>query len=98
MRLVLALTVMVVLPAALSWAVCTGMRVLSPASSRKRRITIAAGVAGAVPVLVPLTGMIRRALPYGIIPVLALFMLGLIIAVVVGLPVAIRTTRGDYPA
>lgn len=98
MGIVLALIVLVLLPAVLSWGVCSGMRVLSPSSSRKRRTAIAASVAGVVPVLVPLIGMFRRALPYGVVPVLALLVLGLLIAVVVGLPVAIRTTRDDFPA
>jgi len=98
MGIVLAFVVMVLLPAALSWGICTGMRVLSPASSRRRRLAIAASIAGLVPVLLPLIVMIRRGLPYGLIPVLALLVLGLVIAVVVGLPVAIRTTRRDFPA
>lgn len=93
MGIVLGLVVLVLLPAALSWGICSGMRVLSPVSTRRRRVGIAAVVAGVVPVLLPLLGMVRRGLPYGVIPVLALLVLGLIIAVLVGLPVAIRTTR-----
>lgn len=98
MGIVLGLIVMVLLPAALSWGICSGMRVLSPESTRRRRVGIAAAVAGVVPVLLPLVAMVRRGLPYGVIPVLALVVLGLIIAVAVGLPVAIRTTRNDSPA
>lgn len=98
MGIVLGLIVMVLLPAALAWGICSGMRVLSPDSTRRRRIGIAATVAGVVPVLLPLLVMVRRGLPYGVIPVLALLVLGLIIAVLVGLPVAIRTTRRDFPA
>ncbi|MCE2841974.1 MAG: hypothetical protein ACK44O_16255 [Novosphingobium sp.] len=98
MGIVLGLIVMVLLPAALSWGICSGMRVLSPESTRRRRVGIAATVAGVVPVLLPLVAMVRRGLPYGVIPILALVVLGLIIAVLVGLPVAIRTTRNDFPA
>lgn len=98
MGIVLGLIVMVLLPAALAWGICSGMRVLSPDSTRRRRVGIAATVAGVVPVLLPLLVMVRRGLPYGVIPVLALLVLGLIIAVLVGLPVAIRTTRRDFPA
>lgn len=98
MGIVLGLIVMVLLPAALSWGICGGMRVLSPKGSRKRRVVTAAGVAGLIPVLLPLLAMIRRGLPYGMVPVLALLVLGLIIGVAVGLPVAIRTTKGDFPA
>ncbi len=98
MGFLLALIVMVALPAALAWGICTGMRVLSPHSSRKRRITIAATVAGLIPVLLPLIAMFRRGLPYGTIPVLALLVLGALIAVVIGLPVAFRTTRNDFHA
>ena len=98
MGIFLALIVMVALPAALAWSICTGMRVLSPHSGRKRRITIAATVAGLIPILLPLIAMVRRGLPYGTVPVLALLVLGAIIAVDVGLPVAIRTTRNDFPA
>ncbi len=93
MGLLLGLIVMVLLPAALAWAICSGMRVLSPDSSRKRRIATAASVAGIFPVLLPLVAMIRRGLPYGIIPIVALLVLGFIIAVAVGVPVAIRATR-----
>lgn len=98
MGIVLGLIVMVLLPAALSWGICGGMRVLSPTSSRKRRVITAAGIAGLIPVLLPLLAMIRRGLPYGIIPVLALLVLGLIIGLGVALPVAIRATRNDFPA
>lgn len=98
MGIVLGLIVMVLLPAALSWGICSGMRVLSPDSTRRRRVGIAATVAGMVPVLLPLVVMVRRGLPYGVIPVLALLLLGVIIAVLVGLPIAMRTTRNDFPA
>jgi len=98
MGIVLGLIVLIALPAALAWGICTGMRVLSPASSRKRRVAIAASVAGLIPVLLPLIAMFRRGLPYGVIPIVALLVLGVIIAVIVGLPVAIRATRRDFPA
>ena len=94
----LGLAVMVLLPAALSWGICNGMRVLSPTSSRRRRLWFAAGIAGLIPVLVPLATMIARRLPYGMVPVIALLVLGAIISLVIGLPVAIRSTRGDFPA
>ena len=95
---VLGLIVMVLLPAALAWGICNGMRVLSPDSTRKRRVAIAAGAAGTIPVLLPLVAMIRRGLPYGLVPIIPLLILGLIIAVAVGLPVALRATRDDFPA
>lgn len=98
MRLVLGLIVMVLLPGALAWGICNGMRVLSPDGTRKRRVAIAAGAAGTIPVLLPLVAMIRRSLPYGLVPIVALLILGLIIAVAVGLPVALRATRNDVPA
>lgn len=98
MAVVLGLIVLVLLPAALAWGICGGMRVLNPASGRKRRIMIAAGTAGLVPVLLPLVAMVRRGLPYGGVPIIALLVLGLIIAVTIGLPVAVRSTRNDFTA
>jgi len=95
---ILGVIVMVLLPAALAWGICNGMRALSPNSGRKQRILISATIAGLVPVLLPLVAMVRRGLPLGLIPVIALALLGLIIATAVGLPVAIRTTRNDFPA
>lgn len=97
MSILLGLIVMVLLPAALSWGICNGMRAVSPASSRRRRLCIATGIAGLIPVLVPLATMIAGGLPYGVVPVMALLVLGAIISVVIGLPVAIRSTRGDFP-
>jgi hypothetical protein len=96
--IVLALIVMVALPAALAWGICSGMRVLSPQSSRRSRVARAAGIAGLIPVLLPLVVMIQRGLPYGLVPVVALLVLGVIIAGVVGLPVALRTTRNNFSA
>lgn len=98
MAVIPGLIVLVLLPAALAWGICGGMRVLSPASGRKSRIMVAAGTAGLVPVLLPLIAMVRRGLPFGAIPIIALLVLGLIIAVTVGLPVAIRSTRNDFAA
>lgn len=98
MSILLGLIVMVLLPAALSWGICNGMRALSPTSSRRRRLWIAAGIAGLIPVLVPLATMIARGLPYGMVPVIALLVLGATISLVIGLPVAIRSTRGDFTA
>lgn len=96
MGILLGLIVMVLLPAGLAWGICSGMRVLNPDSGRKRRILISAATAGAIPVLLPLVAMLRRGMPYGIIPVIALLALGLLIALLIGLPVAIRTTRNDF--
>ena len=98
MPFILGVIVMVLLPAALAWGTCSGMRVLSPNSGRKQRILISATIAGLVPVLLPLVAMVRRGLPFGVFPVIALALLGLIMAIAVGLPVAIRTTRNDFPA
>lgn len=98
MRIVLGLTVIVLLPAAIASAICAGMRVLRPASTRRSRVMLAAGVAGLLPVFLPLARMIARGLPYGVIPALSLVVLGLLIALVVGLPVARRATRADFPA
>ena len=98
MRIVLGLTVIVILPAVIAWAVCAGMRVLRPTSTRRSRVAFAAGVAGLVPVLLPLVRMVERGLPYGVIPALSLVVLGLLIALVVGLPVARRATHADFPA
>ncbi len=98
MPFILGVIVMVLVPAALAWGTCSGMRALSPNSGRKQRILISATIAGLVPVLVPLVAMVRRGLPFGLTPIIALALLGLIMATAIGLPIAIRTTRNDFPA
>ncbi|MEA3263695.1 MAG: hypothetical protein U9R07_09450 [Pseudomonadota bacterium] len=98
MGIVLGLIVCVLLPAALSWGICSGMRVLSPASSRRRRVALAAVLAGLLPVTVPLISVLDVEYPEGLIAVVAILLIGVLIALLVGLPVAIRATRNDFPA
>jgi len=98
MGIILGLIVFVLLPAALSWGICSGMRVLSPASSRRRRVAIAAGCAGLLPIIVPLLSVIDLEFPEGLIAIAAVLFAGLLMALLVGLPVAIRATRNDFPA
>jgi hypothetical protein len=98
MGIVLGLIVFVLLPAALSWGICSGMRVLSPASSRRRRVAIAAACAGFLPILVPLLSVLDVEFPEGLIAIVAILLAGALMALLVGLPVAIRATRRDFPA
>lgn len=97
MEIVLGVIVMVLLPAALSWGICTGMRVFSPDSSRRRRVALGALLAGLIPTLVPLLALLENGLSDGLVPVLAVMLVGVLMAVIVGLPVAVRTTRKDFP-
>lgn len=97
MEIILGLAVFVVLPGALSWGICSGMRVLSPASSRRRRVAISAGLAGFLPIIIPLLSVLDVDFPEGLIAIAAILFAGLLMALLVGLPVAIRTTRDDFP-
>ncbi|MEY4240023.1 MAG: hypothetical protein RL339_2624 [Pseudomonadota bacterium] len=98
MGIVLGLIVFVLLPAALSWGICSGMRVLSPVSSRRRRVAIGAAFAGFLPILVPLLSVLDVEFPEGLIAIVAILLAGVLMALLIGLPVAIRATRNDFPA
>ena len=98
MGIVLGLIVFVLLPAALSWGICSGMRVLSPASSRRRRVVLGAGCAGLLPIIVPLISVMDVEFPEGLMAIAAVLFAGFLMALLVGLPVAIRATRKDFPA
>ncbi|NBW76342.1 MAG: hypothetical protein EBR34_11145 [Sphingomonadaceae bacterium] len=98
MGYLMVLIVMVALPAALAWGICSGMRVLSPTSSRRRRVVVAAACAGFLPIIVPLLSVLDVEFPEGLIAIVAILFAGMLMALLVGLPVAIRTTRSDFPA
>lgn len=98
MGYLMVLIVMMALPAALSWGICSGMRVLSPTSSRRRRVVVAAACAGFLPIIVPLLSVLDVEFPEGLIAIVAILFAGMLMALLVGLPVAIRTTRSDFPA
>lgn len=98
MGYLMVLIVTVALPAALAWGICSGMRVLSPTSSRRRRVVVAAACAGFLPIIVPLLSVLDVEFPEGLIAIVAILFAGMLMALLVGLPVAIRTTRSDFPA
>ena len=74
------------------------MRVLSPTSSRRRRVIIGAGFAGLLPIIVPLLSVLDVEFPEGLIAIAAILFAGFLMALLVCLPVAIRATIKDFPA
>jgi hypothetical protein len=90
---------MIALPAGIAWAICAGLRVLAPASARRFRIALAAGLAGLVPILIPLIAILFTASARDelLIALAAVLVGGVVIGLLIGLPVALLATRHDRP-
>lgn len=93
MSLLLFLILLVALPAVLSTVAATGLSARFPALSRRRRVAVAALLAGLLPVIPGLIAVWRTYRLTTLVPVVAVLMLGLIVALVVGAPAAFHATR-----
>lgn len=98
MTFVIGLIFFIFFPAVIAWIVGTALDRLAPALRYAWRTVIAALAAGFVPMALPLIGvMIGSSMSNGegtAIAVLALVFMALLIALVIGLPVALFTRRG----
>lgn len=93
MSLLLVLLVLIALPAALATIFAHGLAAWRPATSRRKQVVLAALAAGLVPVVPGLVAVWRTYGQTTLVPLGAVAALGLIVAVGVGLPAALRATR-----
>lgn len=93
MSLFLVVVVLIVLPAVLSKIASAGLSARFPSLSRRRRVTIAALLAGLLPVVPGLIAVWSTYRLTTLVPIGAVFMLGLIVALLVGAPAALHATR-----
>ncbi|MEO0031752.1 MAG: hypothetical protein RIS94_1510 [Pseudomonadota bacterium] len=93
MSLFLVVVILIVLPAVLATIASAGLATLYPTFSRRRRVGLAALAAGLLPVTPGLIAVWRTYHATTLVPLGAVFALGLIVALLVGLPAALRATR-----
>ncbi|MCW1382825.1 hypothetical protein OLX02_08310 [Novosphingobium sp. KCTC 2891] len=93
MSLLIIVLALIVLPAVLAAVFAHGLGARFPAMARRKRVALAALGAGLVPVTPGLIAVWRAYHLTTLVPLGAVFMLGLIVAAVVGVPVALRATR-----
>lgn len=99
MALLLFLLFMVAIPAAVAAALAGLLSARKPQWSTARRTALAAAVAGLVPVILPIASVLQGN-DGGVgplVPTVALLVLGLIMAVLVGVPVALWIGRRRPP-
>ncbi len=93
MSLLLIVLVLIVLPAVLATVLSWGLAARLPDMARWQRVTLAAVPAGLAPVTPGLIAVWRAYRATTLVPLGAVFSLGLIVALVVGAPAALRATR-----
>lgn len=93
MSLLIIALVLIVLPAVLATVFSYGLAARFPTVPRNRRVALAALGAGLVPVTPGLIAVWRAYRLTTLLPLGAVFALGLIVAVVVAMPAALRATR-----
>ncbi len=93
MSLLIVLLVLIVLPAVLATIFSHGLAGRYPTMARKQRVMLAALGAGLLPVTPGLIAVWRTYRLTTLVPLGAVFTLGLIVALVVGAPAAWRATR-----
>lgn len=93
MSLLLVVIVLIVLPAVLSTIASAGLSARYPTLSRRRRVAVAALLAGLLPVVPGLIAVWRTYRLTTLVPSGAVFMLGLVVAMLVGVPAALHATR-----
>lgn len=94
MSLILIVLVLIVLPAVLATIFSWGIAAKFPVMPRWQRVALAALPAGLAPVTPGLIAVWRAYRLTTLVPLGAVFTLGLIVAFVVGVPAAWRATRG----
>lgn len=94
MGLIGALLFLVILPAGIAWALAHGLGRLQPGWSLRRRTLVAALAAGFAPIVIPVIAVLAGGGEVALlIAVAALLFAGLVIAVLVGLPIALAVGR-----
>lgn len=97
MGILVALLAIIVLPAVLATIFVSWLGKRYPAMVRSKRVAVAALAAGLVTVTPGLIIVWRAYRLTSLVPMAAVFVLGLIIAAVVGVPAAFRATRITQP-
>lgn len=96
-----AIIYLMILPAVIAMVLASVLPSLLPHASYRKRTLIAAGMAGFLPMAIPLAAVIfggGKGYSYSpLIPIAALLTVGLVVAVVIGLPAAIYARRGKEP-
>lgn len=101
MSFLFAIIYLIILPIVIATVLAAVLPTLLPQASYRNRTLIAAGLAGFLPMAIPLAAIIvgwgagHGYSPF--IPFLALLFMGLIIMIVIGLPTAIVARRGKEP-
>lgn len=93
MPLFMGLMILVVLPAIIATVIASILTYRRPDMPRRRRVQFAAFPAGLIPVTPGLISVWRMYHASSLVPLAAVFTLGLIIALLVGTPAALHATR-----
>lgn len=98
MGLIGVLLFFVLLPAGIAWALALGLARLQSAWSLRRRTMIAALTAGFVPVALPIFVVAAESSGSEVsVAIAALVFAGLVVAALIGLPVALYVSRSLEP-
>jgi hypothetical protein len=99
MALLVNLIFFLAIPAAIAAGVAFGLARLMPAWSMRRRTGIAAFLAGALPMSIPIIAVLASGgHGYTVVALAALVVVGLVIMAVIGLPVALIIGRRNAPS